>query len=138
MLSVWQQAGSFRRDRGSARSWMFAMSRNKCIDMMRRLKRHNRNISADDIWPMDLYDLAIADDATNDNREAGEQIDIQIVTRLSHHLPAPQREAIELSYLADLSHEEAASRLDIPLGTFKSRLRLGLIKLREMVDHSHA
>jgi RNA polymerase sigma-70 factor (ECF subfamily) len=138
MLSVWQQAGSFRRDRGSAKSWMFAMSRNKCIDMLRRLKRHHNTLSADEIWPVEFYDLSIDEEVSNDNHFAGDQIDMQIVTRLSHRLPGPQREAIEMSYLAELSHEEAAQRLNIPLGTFKSRLRLGLIKLREMVEQKHA
>ena len=138
MLSVWQQAARYNPERGSAKSWMFAMSRNKCIDLIRRQKRHANNISADDIWPTELFDLALPEQASNDNVLAQDQIDIQIITRLSHRLPQAQRMAIEMAYFEDLSHEEAATRLAIPLGTFKSRLRLGLIKLREMVAQKHA
>lgn len=138
MLSVWQQAARYNPERGSAKSWMFAMSRNKCIDLIRRQKRHASNISADDIWPTELFDLALPEQASNDNSLALEQIDIQIITRLSHRLPQAQRMAIEMTYFEDLSHDEAATRLAIPLGTFKSRLRLGLIKLREMVEQKHA
>ena len=51
MLSVWQKAPLFDLDRGSAKSWIFTLSRNRCFDLLRKLKRQPSGVSADDIWP---------------------------------------------------------------------------------------
>ena len=131
MLAVWQNAVSYDLDKGSARTWIFSLSRNKCIDMLRRAQRQPQTIAAGEIWPTMWCDEGRAVD------QSEHRMDIETIGRLSLDLPAPQRVAVEMVYLQDLSHEEAASQLEVPLGTFKSRLRLGLIKLRQLISEHH-
>jgi len=136
MLHVWQHANDFDMDRGTAQSWIFSLSRNKCIDMLRKANRHAVQLPVDDIWP-DYQQEQLA--AELDETEAGvEKLNsLGRIDSLLTRLPAPQCEAVKMVYVNDLNHEEASSRLKIPLGTFKSRLRLGLSKLRKMVKVRH-
>ena len=136
MLTVWQNANAFDLDRGSAQSWIFSMARNKCIDLLRKTGRAKVSISADDVWMEDLH-VSEAVSSQFETDGAAVNADIERLKRFSERLPDPQREAIELVYVQDNTHEEAAVKLSVPLGTFKSRLRLGLIKLREMVKDRH-
>ena len=128
MLSVWQKAPLFDLDRGSAKSWIFTLSRNRCFDLLRKLKRQPSCVSADDIWPEGESDTAL------EREEAGSLLaQISQIEKYYVHLPELQQAAIEQIYIFDKTHEEAAIKLKIPLGTLKSRLRLGLGKLRELI-----
>lgn len=131
MLTVWQNAAAFDMDRGSAQSWIFSMARNKCIDILRKLNRSPIAVTADDVWTEYQPDSELIEAANSANEALASGADIERIKRLSERLPAPQRRAIELVYVQDQTHEEASTELKIPLGTFKSRLRLGLIKLRK-------
>ena len=88
---------------------------------------------AEDIWPVLEYQ-AVEDD----KNDPGEN---EILTRqLAHYLhllPAAQQEVVRSVYLQDQTLQEIADRLQIPLGTIKSRLRLGLAKLREQIEQEH-
>lgn len=137
MLTVWQNANAFDMDRGSAQSWIFSMARNKCIDLLRKTSRAKVSISADDVWLEDLQGSEAVASHFETGSSAAEDADIERLKRFSSRLPDAQRQAIELVYVEDNTHEEAAVKLSVPLGTFKSRLRLGLIKLREMVRDRH-
>lgn len=129
MLSVWQKASLFDIDRGSAEAWIFTLTRNRCFDMLRKAKRQPMLIGADDIWPPgeEFEPAELKTDVI-----AEEHVLLSRVQGMLPQLPAEQQAVIRQVYGMDLTHEEAARRLSIPLGTLKSRLRLGMEKLRHL------
>lgn len=130
MLKVWQKAPLYDLDRGTAQSWIFTLARNRCFDMLRKQKRQPQTVvNSDDIWPNEAdFEPGFV------NEEEGTQaVEIAQVERFYGDLPVAQKEVIEQIYIHDLTHEEAAAVLRIPLGTLKSRLRLGLSKLRILI-----
>jgi RNA polymerase sigma-70 factor (ECF subfamily) len=133
MLKVWQKAPLYDLDRGTAQSWIFTLARNRCFDMLRKQKRQPQTVvNSDDIWPNEAdFEPGFV------NEEEGTQaVEIAQVERFYDDLPVAQKEVIEQIYIHDLTHEEAAAVLRIPLGTLKSRLRLGLSKLRILIGVS--
>lgn len=134
MLTVWRSASTFNIDKGSAQTWIFTLSRNHCFDLMRKQKRQPISIDSQDIWPADGEEGSDSDFLSQTKDEGPFKAEIARIHRFSEKLPLPQRQAIESIYIHGHSQEEAATLLKIPLGTFKSRLRLGLIKLREMAN----
>lgn len=129
MLTVWQKAPLYDLDRGTAQSWIFTLTRNRCFDMLRKQKRQPNCVSADDIWPTE-GDA----DATFVHEEQGSlEVEIAQIERLYTELPAAQQAVVEQIFIFDKTHEEAARALQIPLGTLKSRLRLGVGKLRQLI-----
>lgn len=126
MITVWQKASQFDLDRGSADNWIFTMTRNRCFDLLRKAKRQPVCVSADDIWPPgEVIETA---PELDDSAEQGALL--SRIGELLERLPSAQQAVIKEIYVLDFTHEEAARRLGIPLGTLKSRLRLGLDKLR--------
>jgi RNA polymerase sigma-70 factor (ECF subfamily) len=129
MLTVWQKAPLYDLDRGTAQSWIFTLTRNRCFDILRKMKRQPATVSADDIWPQEGDG-----DSQLAHEEVGTmEVEVSKIETFYGDLPAAQRAVIEQIYIHDRTHEEAAAVLDIPLGTLKSRLRLGVGKLRQMV-----
>ena len=129
MLTVWQKAHLFDLDRGSADNWIFTMTRNRCFDLLRKAKRQPVCVSADDIWPPGEEAESVSETENPIERHA-------LLSRIGGmltRLPAEQQAVIKQVYELDFTHEEAARRLGIPLGTLKSRLRLGLDKLKYFV-----
>jgi RNA polymerase sigma-70 factor (ECF subfamily) len=117
-IAVWSKAGSFRPDRGDAAGWLYAMTRNRMIDHWR--KRGNA--------PAELFDVQQM------SSSAGDGVDLPLAVRQALTRVEPdQRRAIEMAYFGGLTYEETAERLDLPLGTLKSRIRSGLRVLREML-----
>ena len=119
MLSVWQRAGQFDPERGSASAWVFTIATNVRVDRARREKRFvgaPRNEMGEA-----LLTASEADVSPDADRLSG----------LVRALPSDQRRIIELSFYSDVSHGEIASRLNVPLGTVKSRIRLAIAKLRQ-------
>jgi RNA polymerase sigma-70 factor (ECF subfamily) len=129
MLTVWQKAPLYDLDRGTAQSWIFTLTRNRCFDIMRKMKRQPTTVSADDIWPQEGegdFNLSHAE-------QGSMEVEIANIESYYERLSDAQRIVIEQIYIYDQTHEEAAATLDIPLGTLKSRLRLGMGKLRQMI-----
>jgi len=129
MLTVWQKAPLYDLDRGSAQSWIFTLTRNRCFDILRKMKRQPSTVSADDIWPAE----GEVDSQLVHEEQGSVEAEVEKIQRYYDQLPAPQRAVVEQIYIHDRTHEEAAIELDIPLGTLKSRLRLGMGKLRQML-----
>ena len=129
MLMVWQKAPLYDLDRGNAQSWIFTLTRNRCFDLLRKIKRQPSCISADDIWPQEN----MADDTIETDGTGFHTVELEQIQSLYDQLPAAQLAVIEQIYVHDRTHEEAAAALEIPLGTLKSRLRLGMEKLRILV-----
>jgi RNA polymerase sigma-70 factor (ECF subfamily) len=129
MLNIWQKAPLYDLDKGSAKGWIFTLSRNRCFDMLRKQKRQPNCISADDIWPLE----SSAEPTMVHEDIGGQQVELSLIESYFDRLSDPQRAVVEQIYIKDRTHEEAAAHLQIPLGTLKSRLRLGVAKLRNLI-----
>jgi RNA polymerase sigma-70 factor (ECF subfamily) len=129
-LSLWQHRGKYFPERGSVRHWLLAIVRNRGIDLMRsRASRRRHTVSADPHgWMIAVADEALVAEPPHVQllREEGDAS----VERMLAILPPAQRTVIELAYIEGLSQQQIATKLAIPLGTVKGRLRLGLEKLR--------
>ena len=126
-LGVWRNAARYAEDKGSVRGWLLAIVRHRAIDAMRR---HRASVAigeeADeavpaaltlpDIWP-----------------EVAGHLDAEQIRRAMTALPPAQRDVIELAYFDGLTQREIAERTHAPLGTVKSRIRLGLASLRDQL-----
>lgn len=124
MVLVWSKAIQFDPAKAAVSTWIFTIARNKRIDMLRRECRP-------DIAPED-YPAASADSAPDDAAFAG-QASSRIQQAIGQ-LPAEQRLVLEKAFYEDLSHSEISERLNLPLGTVKSRIRLGLQRLRALTE----
>lgn len=122
MLSVWRKAELFDPARAEAATWIFTIARNLRIDALRR----ERHPEVPDDALTDLED----ESPRADERLAGAQRTRRLRQVLSGLSPE-QAEVVRLSYFADLAHPAIAERLNLPLGTVKSRLRLALGKIRK-------
>ena len=125
--NVWQAAGSFQPGVGSFAAWLLGIARHRAIDATRskRERARTREQTLDDLRP--------AGEAASLEREVGQRLLRDAVRAALEALPANQRQAIELAYYGGLTRIEIAERLNEPLGTVKTRLRLGLLKLRDLL-----
>jgi RNA polymerase sigma-70 factor, ECF subfamily len=123
-LSLWRSGGKYDRTRGSVRSWVLTAVHNRMIDAFRHeTSRTGKNVS---------------DDTAVERVEAPERTDLEAERREQagevrdalQSLPADQRQVIELAYFGGFSHTEIAEMLELPAGTVKGRMRLGMSKLR--------
>jgi len=120
---VWKAAGSYRGERGAARTWLLAIARNAAIDWRRtKGKRAERETALDHASA--FASPGSVEDTVHERLEAGR------MRTLVEALPAEQRRCLELAYWGGLSQSEIAARTGAPLGTVKNRVRLGLEKLR--------
>jgi RNA polymerase sigma-70 factor (ECF subfamily) len=118
-LAIWTQAGRYDPQRGSARSWLLAVAHHKAIDALRRRKvRTTQSLVTEVESGEDPVQQALSRVMGETVREALAEISL------------PQREVLVLAYYAGLTQQEIANLLDQPLGTVKTRMRDGLLKLR--------
>jgi RNA polymerase sigma-70 factor, ECF subfamily len=120
-LKVWNQAHTWDNAKGSLATWLLTISRFTAIDRLRKEKRETPNSSVD-IDDMLEFLAQYADDRNN----------IEALKGYLAQLPKEQREAIELAFYSGFSHSDIATRLNIPIGTIKSRVRLGLLRLKSL------
>ena len=119
---VWQEAGRYDPSKGSAASWLLAWIRNGAIDRLRRREALRRaTLHTADQTPVGHEDN-VAIDASEEREK---------VARAVAELPPDQRQVIELAYFEGLTQTQIAQRLGEPLGTIKTRMRLGMNKLRQ-------
>ena len=125
---AWRRARQYDESRGSVAAWLLVMARTRAIDRFRaRRVRPEGRVQDDD--GLTLQQLPAADPDVASELVAAERG--QRVRRALEELPFLQRVAIELAYFEGLSQREIAERLEQPLGTVKTRMRLGLMKLRD-------
>jgi RNA polymerase sigma-70 factor (ECF subfamily) len=125
--SVWRAARGYRRERGSAAGWLFAIARNAAIDTTRARVALVVGEPPDEPDPGPLPDA-----------EAIAEMEAFRVHAAVDALPAREREVIELAYYGGLSQTEVADRLDIPLGTVKTRTRSALQRLADRLAEEDA
>jgi RNA polymerase sigma-70 factor (ECF subfamily) len=124
-ISIWRSGARYDRARGSVRSWMLGIVRNRAIDFLRSKSGRAPKLDFDD-------------DAALEQRPSAELTDAEALRRETTHelrgalgeLPGEQSKVIELAYFGGFSHSEIATMLEVPLGTVKGRMRLGLEKIR--------
>ncbi|MDQ6842322.1 MAG: sigma-70 family RNA polymerase sigma factor [Actinomycetota bacterium] len=123
-LSLWRSGARYDPTRGSVRSWVLTAVRNRAIDAFRRESVTASRDVADDEAAARLPALERTDSEV-ERREDARRIRVAL-----QELPAEQRQVIELAYFGGFTHTEIARMLDLPAGTVKGRMRLGLTKLR--------
>jgi RNA polymerase sigma-70 factor (ECF subfamily) len=127
-LNVWRRAVGFQLGRGSARSWLMSIVHNLAVDRRRGRQRHTWTDVA-----LDEVDAALETDADDAFATVAQSIEAERVQAVLRELPEEQREAIVLAYFAGLTHQEIAEETGAPLGTVKSRMRLGLRRMRALL-----
>ncbi len=122
---VWRQAHTYDSTRGAPGAWLMMLARTRAIDRFRAgAVEHGR------LESLDAAALFASDDDTPEQDVEGQERRRYVRQALSM-LTAEQRQAIALAYFYGLSQSEIAEKLQLPLGTVKTRIRLGMIKLRE-------
>lgn len=125
-LEIWQTAPRFDRDRGSAISWMFTLAHRRAVDRVRSAQSaHDRDLR------IGVRDLDVPVDTVSESAEV--RIEHERAHEALAGLSEPQRECVMLAYYGGLTQSEIAERLGVPLGTVKTRLRDGMIRLRRLL-----
>lgn len=120
-VNIWRKAHLYDSEKSSAATWVFTVARNARIDLLRKVARPS----------VDLNDPAlVADPVEPPDRRISQAEENQRLERAIESLPEEQREVLRLAFFADLPHAEVATRLGLPLGTVKSRIRLALQRIR--------
>jgi len=125
-LAVWRNAATFDPQRGSVRAWVLQIAHFRVLNELRRRSRQpaiEADAEGELLASLPAQDLGPPEAAAAEQRRrvVGSAVDV---------LPAPQRDAIRLHFTGDLTHEEVAAELGVPLGTAKTRIRTALQKLR--------
>jgi RNA polymerase sigma-70 factor, ECF subfamily len=123
-LDVWRHSARFDAQRGSAISWLMTIAHRTAVDRVRASEASRRR---DDAHAATHQDVEF--DTTAESAQAS--LEAQRVRRALTTLTDAQRSAVELAYLGGYTHTEVARLLDLPLGTAKTRIRDGLIRLRD-------
>jgi RNA polymerase sigma-70 factor (ECF subfamily) len=127
-LRIWRQPASFDPQRGRFISWISSVARNRALDEQRRMSRRRRAEDQDEDPILRLPAEGRGDDPAQETVLADERRRVHEALR---DLPEAQRTVIELAYFGGLTQTEIAARTGDPLGTIKTRVRLGMRKLRE-------
>jgi RNA polymerase sigma-70 factor (ECF subfamily) len=124
-LAIWNNAGAFDPNLSKPTTWIIILTRNKCIDRLRRLRRRSRvideSVEFDENW------------AATDGAEkiVGDHDTLRSELRSAvKALPADERRLLDLAFFGGLTQREIATELGLPLGTVKARIRRGLLRLR--------
>lgn len=128
LLSLWRTGPRYDRSRGSVRTWILGITHHRAVDALRRDGvRTSRDVS---------------DDALREQVPAPERTDAEVIRRdqaegmraVLDQLPVEQLQVIELAYFGGFTHTEIAEMLELPIGTVKGRMRLGLEKMRSRIE----
>jgi RNA polymerase sigma-70 factor (ECF subfamily) len=130
-LQAWRQAGRYEGARGGVSTWLVVMARSRALDRV-RLAGHRRAAAAEPLESAESAGSHLPDTTPLDAAEIAETR--QIVHAALQKLPPDQRETLEMAYFKGMSQSEIAEATGQPLGTVKTRCRLGLMKLREALS----
>ena len=128
MFKVWQKAPSYESTKAAASTWIYTVMRNCRIDLMRRNRRTptgSEGIEIDDIW-----DEADDDQAYVHLQHASNEA---LIERSFTQLPPEQRQVLTQVYMQGKTHQQIAGETGLPLGTVKSRVRIGLKKMQTLI-----
>lgn len=123
-LEIWRTASRFDPERGSALAWMMTITHRRAVDRVRSAEAAGRREIT-----YEQQHRAVEHDVTAEAAHAA--LEARRVRNALDELTAVQREAVSLAYLGGYTHTEVAALLDLPVGTAKTRIRDGLIRLRD-------
>ena len=130
-VQVWKQVERYDSSRGRVLSWLLTIARSRAIDRLRSKAAKDRGREQ----PLDAAGVAeVADASLNPEQSSFEATRKTTVLTALDSLQTDQRQAIELAYFAGMSHSEIADRTGQPLGTVKTRIRLGMLRLRKTLQ----
>ena len=124
---AWRQATTYDRSRGTPLAWLMTIARSRAIDRLRSSKQDQNKETLENAGELTALTLSPEESSALSERQ-------HLVRNAINALKPEQKEVIELAYFAGLSHTEIASKLGHPLGTVKTRTRLAMIKMREMLS----
>jgi RNA polymerase sigma-70 factor, ECF subfamily len=132
-LRVWDKAASYRPEAAKVVTWLARITRNRAIDILRQQKSRLEKFAV----PWD--DLQALEPRASQNVEESADMASQqtLIRQALQQLPKEQREALALAYFRGLTQEEIAQELGEPLGTVKTRIRIGMQKLRQFIQSSN-
>lgn len=123
-VEVWRQATRFDAHRGTARGWLCTIAHRRAVDTVRSSEAARRRDSEEGLLQMEQQVVDVQEEGIM-------RVESQRVRTAMDALTSPQAEAIRLAYFGGYSHREVAALLDIPVGTAKTRIRDGMIVLRD-------
>jgi RNA polymerase sigma-70 factor (ECF subfamily) len=122
---VWRHARQYRLERGTFSAWVGAITRHRCVDEFRRRR----------LQPvMEPADWESIDGLADNDNQAWETIEQDSIRAALQQIPSQQRRVIELAFWEGMTHQEIASYCHAPLGTVKTRLRLGKQRLKQLLQ----
>ena len=131
-MKLWSQPQSYSPDRGKFASWLLSMVHHRCVDQLRKRSRTEVALESSEDEGSPLNTTA------DPGSDPGDQVVVfeqqRIVRRALEEIAPPQRQVLELAYFRGLSQSEIANKLNQPLGTVKTRTRLGLQSLRSKLE----
>ncbi|MGO1167980.1 MAG: ECF RNA polymerase sigma factor SigK [Janibacter sp.] len=125
-LEIWRRASNYDPDRGSPFAWLMTLAHRRAVD---RVRSSQSATARDESWEARTREVHF--DTTAETVTA--RLEAHRVRSALETLTRAQREAVSLAYLGGYTHREVASLLDLPLGTAKTRIRDGLIRLRDQM-----
>src|SRR5262245_4702225 len=126
-VQVWKQAHSYTIQRGTPMGWLVTLARSRAIDRLRSGKLERANVTN-----IEEIGRLASGGATPEDYSSGRQR-AEIVRKALASLPSEQRESLMLAYFGGYSQSEIAEQLGLPLGTVKTRIRIGMMKLRDIL-----
>ena len=129
-LNIWLKASSFKADRGEPRPWIMSVAHHKVVDLIRSRRRTLTMTNPADYETLDLLPA----NQTSTEEQVEQNLERERILKAMSELPEAQREVIMLAYFEGYSQSEMAKKLTQPLGTIKTRVRLGMQKLRTILE----
>ncbi len=130
-LNIWLKAGSFNAERGQPKGWIMSVAHHKIVDVIRSRRRTIVNTDPADYETLDLLPAGGA----STEAQVEQTLERERIMRALATIPESQKEVIMLAYFEGFSQSEMAQRLDQPLGTIKTRVRLAMQKLRTVLEN---
>ena len=126
MTLVWRKAAQFDPAKASASTWIYTIARNRRIDLIRRAKRP-------ELDPEDPFFTSVSEQPDGE-QEYTRNERANLVRTYLKTLPAEQLQVVQKAFYDEMTHQEIAAELDMPLGTVKSRIRIAMRRLRDQLD----
>jgi RNA polymerase sigma-70 factor, ECF subfamily len=135
LIQVWRAASTWHGEGGGFQAWLFRIARNLCLDHLRR-QRVRPKIDEPAVLAAEAESLLdeLVDPSVDVAQTGWERVRHAQLHHALSEIPAAQRHVLELAYFEGLTHVQITQYLDVPLGTVKTRLRLGLWKLASLVN----
>lgn len=132
-IRVYREAGSYQPAKGKPYSWLATIARRMAIDRLRKNSRRPQFVTIEKEQVENIGDHYLPEILHNGR----EHLDTALLNQILNELNETQRTALELAYFHGLSHQQIAARMGLPLGTVKSELRRGMIRLKDSYHRCH-